>query len=62
MFLLRSEGFDPSINGVGLLIPVTPATKASPFRVLAEGRVTVDDFDFVSKATGSAHVRREVQS
>jgi ABC-type multidrug transport system ATPase subunit len=60
MLLLRSEGFAPSINGVGLLIPVTPATKASPFRVLAEGRVTIDDFDFGPGAAGSAHVRREV--
>lgn len=45
---LRDGGFAPQLNGVGLLVPVAPEQKAAPFRVLAEARIPVDDFEVVS--------------
>lgn len=47
---LRDGGFTPQLNGVGLLVPVAPEQKAAPFRVLAEARIPVDDFEVVSLA------------
>jgi len=43
--LLREGGFEPENNGVGLLVSVPTTQKAAPFRILAEGRIAVDDFD-----------------
>lgn len=51
--LLKSSGFQPHLNGVGLLVPVPKAHKAAPFRVLAEARIAVDDFEIL--ATNSTH-------
>jgi len=48
MAALTSGGFKPRLNGVGLLVPVPRDQKAAPFRVLAEARVTIDDFDIIS--------------
>lgn len=45
---LRARGFTPRLNGVGLLVPVSPEHKAVPFRVLADARIPVDDFELVS--------------
>lgn len=45
---LQSRGFCPQLNGVGLLVPVTPQSKAAPFRVLAESNIPIDDFELVS--------------
>lgn len=47
---LRTGGFDPRVNGVGVIVPVAPEQKAGPFRVLAEARIQVDDFEIVSLA------------
>lgn len=47
MTLLRSGGFDPRLNGVGILVPVTPDRKAAPFRLLTEASVRIDDFELV---------------
>jgi ABC-type multidrug transport system ATPase subunit len=43
--LLRQSGFEPRRNGVGLLVPVPTTQKAAPFRILAEGRIAVEDFE-----------------
>ena len=51
--LLRKHGFDARLNGVGLLVPVPSAQKAAPLRVLAEGRIYVEDFEVL--ASGAAH-------
>ncbi|MBL9120623.1 MAG: ABC transporter ATP-binding protein [Phycisphaerae bacterium] len=51
---LRVGGFSPHLNGVGILVPVTPERKAAPFRLLAEARIPVDDFEIVS----ATHARR----
>jgi ABC-type multidrug transport system ATPase subunit len=51
---LAASGFDPRLNGVGLLVPVHPEQKAAPFRVLAEARVPVEDFELVSHAQAAA--------
>lgn len=45
---LRAGGFSPQLNGVGVLVPVAPEQKAAPFRVLAEAKVPIDDFELVS--------------
>lgn len=45
---LRDRGFPAQRNGVGILVPVAPEQKAGPFRVLAEARIPVDDFELVS--------------
>lgn len=47
MRVLRTNGFDPRINGVGLLVPVPAPQKAAPFRVLAEARIRIDDFEIL---------------
>lgn len=52
--LLKSSGFQPHLNGVGLLVPVPKAQKAAPFRVLAEARIAVDDFEILSTNASSA--------
>ncbi len=46
--LLRDGGFAPQLNGVGLYVPVPTAQKAAPFRILAEGRIAVDDFELLA--------------
>jgi ABC-type multidrug transport system ATPase subunit len=46
--LLRTQGFDARLNGVGLIVPVPTPQKAAPFRVLAEGRISVDDFELLA--------------
>lgn len=48
--LLRERGFAARMNGVGLLVPVPASQKAAPFRVLADGRISVDDFELVAGA------------
>ncbi|HZW11482.1 MAG TPA: ABC transporter ATP-binding protein [Phycisphaerales bacterium] len=54
MGLLRASGFAPRMNGVGLLVPVATDQKAAPFRVLAEGRIAVDDFEMVTAGQAAA--------
>lgn len=48
MDLLRVHGFLPRLNGVGLLVPVPTPQKAAPFRVLADARISIDDFEVLS--------------
>lgn len=48
MVALRSGGFAPRLNGVGLLVPVPSEQKAAPFRLLAEARIAVDDFELIA--------------
>ncbi len=50
MRLLGSWGFRPHLNGVGIVVPVQPDQKAMPFRILADARIVVDDFDMVTMA------------
>lgn len=50
MAALAVSGFSPRLNGAGLLVPVPMDQKAAPFRVLADARISVDDFDFVTSA------------
>ena len=57
MVLLRTGGFSPRLNGIGLLVPVPPEQKAAPFRLLADARIAVDDFEIIN----GSH-RREVAS
>lgn len=54
MHTLRSGGFSPQLNGVGVLVPVSAERKAAPFRVLADARVAIDDFEIVSLAHAAA--------
>lgn len=51
--LLRTSGFAPRLNGVGLYVPVPAAQKAAPFRVLAEGRISVEDFEIIAGPAAS---------
>jgi ABC-type multidrug transport system ATPase subunit len=61
MSSLRDGGFNPSLNGIGLLVPVPPEQKAAPFRVLADARISVDDFEIISHAdlASAAHPAKE---
>ncbi len=54
---LRAGGFTPQLNGVGIVVPVAPEQKAAPFRVLAEARIPVDDFELVLAGPGAAATR-----
>lgn len=51
---LRASGFSPQLNGVGVLVPVSASSKAGPFRVLADARVAVEDFELVSMERAAA--------
>jgi len=44
---LRAAGLDPRSNGIGILVPLPSGQRAVPFRVLAEARIEVDDFELV---------------
>ena len=48
---LRSGGFAPMLNGVGVLVPVSAEQKAAPFRLLAEARIAIEDFELITHAT-----------
>jgi ABC-type multidrug transport system ATPase subunit len=56
--LLRAGGFAPQLNGIGLLVPVPSEQKAAPFRLLAEARITVDDFEVLSATHAAATTPR----
>lgn len=58
---LRAGGFAPTLNGVGVLVPVTPEHKAAPFRLLADARITVDDFEIVSASEAESLARARHQ-
>lgn len=59
---LREGGFSPQRNGVGLLVPVAPEQKAGPFRVLAEARIPIDDFELVSVSHGAALISAQKEA
>ncbi len=61
MQFLSQGGFTPRLNGVGLLVPVAPSQKAAPFRVLAEARIAVDDFEVVTSAHAADLANRAVE-
>lgn len=61
MDTLRTGGFSPRLNGAGVLVPVPAESKAAPFRLLADARVPVDDFELVSAARAEAHVHPQRQ-
>jgi ABC-type multidrug transport system ATPase subunit len=51
--LLREHGFNATLNGVGVLVPVPATQKAVPLRLLAEARLSVDDFELLSSPDAS---------
>ena len=51
---LQAGGFAAQRNGVGVLVSVTPEHKAAPFKLLAEARIPVQDFELVT----STHARK----
>ncbi|MBL8746477.1 MAG: ATP-binding cassette domain-containing protein [Phycisphaerae bacterium] len=63
MTTLRAHGFAPRLNGVGLMVPVPAEQKAAPFRVLAQARIAVDDFELIrASEVGGVHPTQEVAS
>jgi ABC-2 type transport system ATP-binding protein/nitrous oxidase accessory protein len=60
---LRDGGFAPTLNGVGLLVPVSHQQKAAPFRLLADARIDVDDFELVMPpaSDGASHAAAEAR-
>ncbi|MCC6284044.1 MAG: ABC transporter ATP-binding protein [Phycisphaerales bacterium] len=61
---LRAVGFPAQLNGVGIVVPVSQDRKAAPFRILADARVPIDDFEIVpvGKAEpGAAHHQGEAR-
>lgn len=48
MRALRESGFDPRLNGVGLLVPVAHDQKAGPLRALAQSGAPFSDFEVLS--------------
>jgi len=61
MHTLRTGGYSPQLNGVGVLVPVTPEHKAGPFRLLADARIAVDDFELVPAAQAAAMTNRGLE-
>jgi len=52
---LRAGGFLPALDGVGILVPVASDQKAGPFRLLAEARITIDDFEIITAGAAASH-------
>lgn len=52
---LSAGGFPAHLNGVGILVPVPAGQKAGPFKVLAEARITIDDFELLGPSSKEAH-------
>lgn len=42
---LAAGGFSPTLNGTGILVPVSAEHKAAPFRILADAKISVDNFE-----------------
>lgn len=42
---LAAGGFSPTLNGTGILVPVASEHKAAPFRILADAKIAVDNFE-----------------
>lgn len=62
---LRERGFAPTLNGVGIVVQVPHDQKAAPFRVLAEAKIRVDDFEVLTAPltpTSTPHASEEVRS
>jgi ABC-type multidrug transport system ATPase subunit len=55
---LRTAGFFPRLNGVGLLVPVSHDRKATPFRLLADAQLRIDDFELISGHHAHAEVHQ----
>ncbi|MDP1662794.1 MAG: ABC transporter ATP-binding protein [Phycisphaerales bacterium] len=60
--VLRSGGFAPRHNGVGLLVPVRSEHKAAPFRLLADASIAIDDFELLTARSTPGHAHTEVHS
>lgn len=61
---LAAGGFSPTLNGTGILVPVSAEHKAMPFRILADARIAVDNFevdaaDHSATASVSGEQRRD---
>lgn len=53
---LSAGGFSSRMNGVGVIVSVTPEHKAAPFKLLAEARIPVQDFElFAAPRTAANH-------
>ncbi len=50
MALLAEHGFAPRMNGIGIVVPVAAQQKAAPLRVLAQARISIDDFGLSAEA------------
>lgn len=61
MSRLRECGFQPCLNGVGVFVPVSAEQKAAPFRVLAEARIAIDDFELVTQEAATDHGHHAAQ-
>jgi ABC-type multidrug transport system ATPase subunit len=51
---LRESGFEPAMNGVGIIVPVSAQQKAAPLRILAEARISIDDFEVITHPVASS--------
>lgn len=51
--LLKTRGFEPSLSGARLSVPVPAEQKAAPIRVLAEERIQVEDFEVFASRNGT---------
>lgn len=52
MDVLTDAGFDPRLNGVGIVVPVRTDQKAAPVTLLARASITIDDIDIITHANG----------
>lgn len=60
--VLHRSGFSARRNGTGLLVPVPMDQKATPFRVLADARIAIDDFDLFAAGPGESRTNPEHRS
>jgi len=55
MDVLASNGFEPRLNGIGIIVPVRTDQKAAPVSLLARASITVEDMEIISRAAADAH-------
>jgi ABC-2 type transport system ATP-binding protein/nitrous oxidase accessory protein len=61
MELLCTHGFEPRLNGVGLLVPVPTPRKAEPFHILNQGQIGINNFKVLGRPATGPGAPRECQ-
>jgi hypothetical protein len=59
---LIESGLTPTLNGIGVLVPVSAGGKAVPVRLLTQAGIRVDNFELVSTAHAASLARHATEA